>query len=92
VLGGSSLGCGLISSINALPDAHPLSVVGDFSDIASVKRAAAEIVELDLRIAGLLNNAGIMSIRADRTAQGWDLTFATPPAHGRSSFDTFRDM
>ncbi|MGA7416996.1 MAG: SDR family NAD(P)-dependent oxidoreductase [Acidimicrobiales bacterium] len=67
----------LEADINALPDAYALSVVCDLSDIASARRAAAEIVELDLPIAGLLNNAGIMSSRADRTAQGWDLTFAT---------------
>jgi NAD(P)-dependent dehydrogenase (short-subunit alcohol dehydrogenase family) len=47
------------------------------SDISSARRAAAEIVALDLPVAGLLNNAGIMPNRAGRSAQGWDLTFAT---------------
>ena len=50
----------LEADINALPDAYALSVVCDLSDFASARRAAAEIVELDLPIAGLLNNAGIM--------------------------------
>lgn len=56
---------------------HAVSVVADFSDIASVRRAAAEIVALDLPVAGLLNNAGIMPNSPAKTAQGWDVTFAT---------------
>ena len=52
-------------------------VVCDVSDLASVRRAAAEIVALGLPVAGLLNNAGIMQTRATRSAQGWDMTFAT---------------
>jgi NAD(P)-dependent dehydrogenase (short-subunit alcohol dehydrogenase family) len=52
-------------------------VVCDLSDIASVRRAAAEIVALRLPIAGLLNNAGIMQIRPAKNALGWDMTFAT---------------
>ncbi len=55
-----------------------VSVVCDLSDIASVRRAAAEIVALRLPIAGLLNNAGIMQMRvATKNALGWDMTFAT---------------
>ena len=53
------------------------SVVCDLSDLASVRRAAAEIVALGLPIAGLLNNAGIMLSRAARTTQNLDMTFAT---------------
>jgi NAD(P)-dependent dehydrogenase (short-subunit alcohol dehydrogenase family) len=56
---------------------HAISVVCDLSDIASVRRAAAEIVALRLPIAGLLNNAGIMQQRAAKNALGWDMTFAT---------------
>ncbi len=52
-------------------------VVCDLSDLASVRRAAAEIVALGLPVAGLLNNAGIMQMQATRNAQGWDMTFAT---------------
>src|ERR1700753_3380078 len=40
-----------------------VSVVCDLSDIASVRHAAAAITALDLPIAGLLNNAGIMQTR-----------------------------
>jgi NAD(P)-dependent dehydrogenase (short-subunit alcohol dehydrogenase family) len=54
-----------------------VSVVCDLSDLASVRRAAAEIVGLHLPIAGLLNNAGIMQQRATKNALGWDMTYAT---------------
>jgi len=56
---------------------HAVAVVCDLSDPASVRRAAAEIVALELPVAGLLNNAGIMQMRATTNAQGWDMTFAT---------------
>jgi NAD(P)-dependent dehydrogenase (short-subunit alcohol dehydrogenase family) len=57
---------------------HAVSVECDLSDVAGVRRAAREIVALHLPIAGLLNNAGMMALRpAKRTAQGWDMTFAT---------------
>lgn len=54
-----------------------VSVVCDIADITSVKRAAKEIIALQLPIAGLLNNAGIMPQKATKNAQGWDMTFAT---------------
>ncbi|GGF43873.1 hypothetical protein GCM10011611_57830 [Aliidongia dinghuensis] len=54
-----------------------VSIVCDLSDIASVRRAASEIIALDLPIAGLLNNAGIMQMRPTRNALGWDMSFAT---------------
>jgi NAD(P)-dependent dehydrogenase (short-subunit alcohol dehydrogenase family) len=56
---------------------HAVSVVCDLSDLASVRRAAAEIVALNLPIAGLLNNAGIFPMLATKNALGWDMTFAT---------------
>jgi NAD(P)-dependent dehydrogenase (short-subunit alcohol dehydrogenase family) len=56
---------------------HAVSVVCDLSDLASVRRAAAEIVGLDLPIVGLLNNAGIFPMRATKNALGWDNAFAT---------------
>lgn len=56
---------------------HAVSVVCDLSDLASARRAAAEIVSLHLPIVGLLNNAGIMAMRASKNALGWDMTFAT---------------
>lgn len=54
-----------------------ISVVCDISDITSVKSAAQQIISLQLPIAGLLNNAGIMPSKATKSAQGWDMTFAT---------------
>ncbi|MFI7148148.1 SDR family NAD(P)-dependent oxidoreductase [Nonomuraea sp. NPDC050022] len=56
---------------------HAVAVVCDLSDLTSVRRAAAEIIALDLPIAGLVNNAGIHEMRATKNAQGWDTTFAT---------------
>jgi NAD(P)-dependent dehydrogenase (short-subunit alcohol dehydrogenase family) len=52
-------------------------VIADFSDVISARRAAAEIVALDLPIAGVVNNAGIQSLAPGVSPQGWDLTFAT---------------
>jgi len=52
-------------------------VVCDLSDLASVQRAAAEIIALRLPLAGLVNNAGIFGMRATKNVQGWDTTFAT---------------
>ena len=54
-----------------------VSVTCDLSDISSVQRAAAEIAALNLPLGGLLNNAGIMQMTPTKTAQGWDVTFAT---------------
>jgi NAD(P)-dependent dehydrogenase (short-subunit alcohol dehydrogenase family) len=56
---------------------HAVPVVCDLSDIASVRRAAAEIIALDLSIVGLLNNAGIFPMSATKNALGWDNAFAT---------------
>ncbi|MDQ0391274.1 SDR family NAD(P)-dependent oxidoreductase [Labrys monachus] len=54
-----------------------LNVICDLADLESVRRAAAEIIALDLPIAGLLNNAGIMPLREAKTPAGLDLTFVT---------------
>jgi NAD(P)-dependent dehydrogenase (short-subunit alcohol dehydrogenase family) len=54
-----------------------VSVVCDLSELGSVRRAAAEIAALDLPIACLLNNAGIMQMRPTKNALGWDMSFAT---------------
>jgi NAD(P)-dependent dehydrogenase (short-subunit alcohol dehydrogenase family) len=56
---------------------HAVPVVCDLPDLASVRRAAAEIIALALPLAGLVNNAGIVEIRATKNAQGWDKVFAT---------------
>jgi len=56
---------------------NAVSVVCDLSDISSVKRAAAEIARLNLPLAGLVNNAGIMQMRPTKNARGWDMSYAT---------------
>jgi NAD(P)-dependent dehydrogenase (short-subunit alcohol dehydrogenase family) len=54
-----------------------LAVECDLSNIVSARRAAATIAGLRLPLAGLVNNAGIMQLRPTKSAQGWDMTFAT---------------
>jgi NAD(P)-dependent dehydrogenase (short-subunit alcohol dehydrogenase family) len=56
---------------------HAVVVVADLSDIPSARHAAAEIAGLDLRIDGLLNNAGIFPRHPTKSAQGWDKAYAT---------------
>ncbi len=52
-------------------------VVCNLSDVLSVRRAAAKIIDLRLPLAGLVNNAGIHEAVPTKSAQGWDLDFAT---------------
>jgi len=54
-----------------------VSVLCDLSDIASARRAAREIIALQLPIVGLLNNAGVQNPSATKTLAGFDMTFAT---------------
>jgi NAD(P)-dependent dehydrogenase (short-subunit alcohol dehydrogenase family) len=56
---------------------HAVPVACDVSDLASVRRAAAEITALRLPLAGLVNNAGTGQVRATKNARGWDMVFAT---------------
>jgi NAD(P)-dependent dehydrogenase (short-subunit alcohol dehydrogenase family) len=63
--------------IRARTGGNALTVLADLSDVASARRAADEIAELDLPLAGLVNNAGMISAGDGRTAQGWDITYAT---------------
>lgn len=60
-----------------LKGGHAVSVPCDLSDIASVRRAAGQIIALRLPIAGLVNNAGVHQTRATKSAQSWDMSFAT---------------
>jgi NAD(P)-dependent dehydrogenase (short-subunit alcohol dehydrogenase family) len=53
------------------------SLVCDLSDIVSVRSATAKIVDLHLPLAGLVNNAGTYQLRPTKSAQGWDMSFAT---------------
>ena len=61
----------------AQANGQAIPVVCDLSDIVSVRRAAKNIVDLQLPLDGLVNNAGMHQTQPTRSAQGWDLTFAT---------------
>ena len=52
-------------------------VIGDLSELASVRAAAARIVELAPAVNVLINNAGVMPPEREVTADGIELTFAT---------------
>jgi NAD(P)-dependent dehydrogenase (short-subunit alcohol dehydrogenase family) len=54
-----------------------VTVLCDLSDLTSVRQAAAQIAALGLPLAGLINNAGIMEMRATKNGQAWDRSFAT---------------
>ena len=55
-----------------------ISVVCDISNIESIKLGVQKIIDLNLPIAGLLNNAGIMQMKSPtKSAQGWDMSYAT---------------
>jgi NAD(P)-dependent dehydrogenase (short-subunit alcohol dehydrogenase family) len=53
------------------------TVVCDFSNLDSVKAAANAISLLNYKLVGLANNAGTMYNGEKKSAQGYDLTFAT---------------
>jgi NAD(P)-dependent dehydrogenase (short-subunit alcohol dehydrogenase family) len=67
----------LEDEINALPNGNAVSVVADFADVNSVRRAAELIAALGLPIGGVANNAGGMQTKGGQSKQGWDIAFAT---------------
>jgi NAD(P)-dependent dehydrogenase (short-subunit alcohol dehydrogenase family) len=54
-----------------------VAVQCNLSDVASARRAATEIASLNLPISGVLNNAGMRESVPTKSAQDWDMTFAT---------------
>ena len=58
-------------------DAGVQLVVFDLSDLSSVRRGAAEILELAPRLDVLVNNAGVVLSDRAVTADGYEATFAT---------------
>ncbi len=54
-----------------------VSAICDLSDMANVRRATDKIFDFPLPIAGFINNAGVHQTRPTKSAQGWDVTFAT---------------
>lgn len=77
LVGRNSGKLGEVQNIIAQKGQYAVPVVCDLSDIVSVRRAAAEIIALRLPMVGLLNNAGISPMGTAKSAQGWDLAFAT---------------
>jgi NAD(P)-dependent dehydrogenase (short-subunit alcohol dehydrogenase family) len=65
------------AEINGRPGGRAVTVIADMSDPVSARLAAEEIAALNLPIAGVLNNAGIMPLGAAKTKQGLDLAYAT---------------
>ncbi len=57
--------------------AAPTTVRLDLADLASVDLAAAQIREAHPRVDVLMNNAGVMAVPLQRTAQGHELQFGT---------------
>jgi NAD(P)-dependent dehydrogenase (short-subunit alcohol dehydrogenase family) len=67
-----------ISAIRAaLPHAKLQHVTLDLSDLASVRRAAGEILAAHPRIDMLINNAGIMACPLMHTTDGFEMQFGT---------------
>lgn len=58
------------------PDGKVDFVALDLSDLASVKKAADEVLAMDLTIDALVNNAGIAGVRG-QTKDGFELAFGT---------------
>lgn len=54
-----------------------VSIVCDMADLASVRRAAEQILALPYTVAGVLNNAGVMRPQTTKSVDGFDMTFAT---------------
>jgi retinol dehydrogenase 12 len=52
------------------------AVQADFAALAQVRRLAQELTATLPRLDVLINNAGMMSARRERSAEGYDLTFA----------------
>ena len=61
----------------AAPGAAMRIVECDLASLASVRRAAAEVLGAGRPVDLLINNAGIVSTRHRMSADGFELTFAT---------------
>lgn len=59
------------------PDANVKGVIMDLSSLDSVKKAADEINSIVDHIDVLINNAGIMGIPYEKSADGYEMQFAT---------------
>lgn len=69
---------GALAAIRAVaPDAELGVVLMDLAELASVARAAQEIVETYGELDALVNNAGIMAIPRQETADGFEMQLGT---------------
>ncbi|GAB7348097.1 hypothetical protein MBLNU459_g6122t1 [Dothideomycetes sp. NU459] len=62
---------------NAVPNASVSFLQLDLTDFASIKNAAEQFTSRNDRLDILLNNAGIMALPYDKTAQGYEIQFGT---------------
>jgi NAD(P)-dependent dehydrogenase (short-subunit alcohol dehydrogenase family) len=56
---------------------NAVAVLCDFSDLERVKKAAEQILALDVVLVGMANNAGMQGVYAKKSAQGYELAAAT---------------
>ncbi len=67
----------VVSAIQAdFPDARIDTILADFSSLAQVRAMAAELNESFERLDVLVNNAGVLPLRRQASADGFELTFA----------------
>ncbi|HZU87688.1 MAG TPA: SDR family NAD(P)-dependent oxidoreductase, partial [Stellaceae bacterium] len=57
-------------------NAEVATALADFASLAEVRRLAAELLAACPRIDVLVNNAGLIAPRRERSAEGYELTFA----------------
>ncbi|HEV2300651.1 MAG TPA: SDR family oxidoreductase [Stellaceae bacterium] len=57
-------------------DSRLATAIADFASLTAVRRLAAELLASEERVAVLVNNAGLMAPRFERTPDGNELTFA----------------
>jgi retinol dehydrogenase-12 len=60
-----------------VPLAHVETMTADLSSLAQVRQLAAQVVARFGRLDVLVNNAGVISLRRQLTADGLEITFAT---------------
>jgi NAD(P)-dependent dehydrogenase (short-subunit alcohol dehydrogenase family) len=63
--------------LNEQPDARLEPLALDLTDLASIRRAASDVVARHKRLDVLLNNAGVMATPYLRTKDGFELQFGT---------------
>jgi len=66
-----------IELLAAVPGLSATTVIADMASLASVRAAAAEILDLEPRLDIIVDNAGAMVPSREVTAEGFERTFAT---------------